>query len=96
MSRPPNSLTLREAEEATGRSTRHLRRLLAEGKVDGVVGDDGRRYVTTASLLQAGLSLQKPAEGTPSSPDMAGGEVTALQAEVTRLRPFQELAEPFH
>lgn len=93
MSRPANSLTLREAEEATGRSTRHLRRLLAEGKVEGVVGDDGRRYVSTASLLQAGLSLQRPAGDSPPAPDMAGREVTVLQEEVTRLRARLEEAE---
>jgi hypothetical protein len=84
---------LREASEATGLSTRHLRRLLAQEKLEGVMADDGRRYVTTSSLLQAGLSLSAPDHGSPQQQDRSGGQVSALQEEVTRLRARLDEAE---
>jgi excisionase family DNA binding protein len=92
--RPPSCLSYTEAVEATGVTRRHLRRLVAAGKLEAV-DHGGRRWVTTSSLLAAGLTLSAP-KGQINSPGPGeagtpGQDPSAsLVEEVERLR--RELA----
>ena len=88
--RPVGCLSYVEAVEATGVSRRHLRRLAAAGKLE-VMDQGGRRWVTTASLLGAGLSLNAPkpqasgaGPGGAETPGPAGGSSLATEVESLR------------
>jgi excisionase family DNA binding protein len=91
--RPPGCLSYSEAVEATGVTRRHLRRLVAAGKLEAV-DHGGRRWVTTSSLLSAGLSLTAPkaqANGTgptewakDETPGRSGGPSRDDEVEILR------------
>lgn len=92
--RPPSCLSYAEAVEATGVTRRHLRRLVAAGKLEAV-DHGGRRWVTTSSLLAAGLTLSAPKPQLSNSGPGEGGipgqdPSVSLVEEVERLR--RELA----
>jgi excisionase family DNA binding protein len=91
--RPPGHLSYAEAVEATGVSRRHLRRLVAAGKLEAA-DHGGRRWVTTSSLLAAGLTLTAPkpqangtgqgGQGGDETPGHAGGSATDAELESLR------------
>jgi hypothetical protein len=89
---PPGCLSYGQAVAATGVTRRHLRRLVAAGKLEAV-DHGGRRWVTMTSLLSAGLTLgasraqAKPTAGeAPSEAWGRDDEVEALRREVAVLQ----------
>jgi excisionase family DNA binding protein len=97
LTRPPGYLSYAEAVDATGVTRRHLRRLVAAGKLEAV-DHGGRRWVTTSSLLSAGLTLSAPkgqisgdGRGGDETPGPAGGrtrdeEIESLRRQVAVLQ----------
>lgn len=89
--RPSGHISYAEAEEATGLSRRHLRRLVADGTLDAMDAG-GRRWVTTASLVSAGYRLNPSGPG-PETVATEGTETPDMAEEVERLRRQLAVAE---
>lgn len=91
--RPPGHLTYREATDATGVGIRHLRRLVAGGRLEAVTWG-GRRWVTPAGLRAAGLTTNGPKPQVSGGGTVAGGSPgPAADDEVTVLRRRLAVAE---
>ena len=87
---PPGCLSYEDAVAATGVTRRHLRRLVAAGRLEAV-DHGGRRWVTTSSLLAAGFTLApRKAVGERQQSEAAAwgrdDEVAALRREVAVLQ----------